>query len=67
MRTTVRNALAMSIAMAAIAAGPVDGATRGFTVSPDIVAPGEKVTVRIDDSGPRHGTDLYLIPGERLV
>jgi hypothetical protein len=61
-RRAIPTAVLLGIAMAAVIVAPSGAATRGFTVLPEAVAPGDVVTVRIDDSGPWHGTDLYLIP-----
>ena len=61
-RRAIQTAFLVGIAMAVVIVAPSGAATRGFTVLPEVVAPGDAVTVRIDDSGPWHGTDLYLIP-----
>jgi len=65
------RALAAGFLFAALAAATTEGATRYWTVSPEVAAPGEHVTIEIHDfggGGPMfRGKDLYLVPEGSLT
>jgi hypothetical protein len=58
--------VAMGLLFVAAGAVTVHGATRSVTVSPESVAPGDRVTVKIHEYGGMWwGTDLYMVLASR--
>lgn len=62
------SAGAAALLLALLSAHPVAAAVRYTTVTPEVAAPGDTVTVEIHDRGGMFfGEDLYLIPTESFA